>query len=82
MLKKTVLLSSLILFSIPNTFYAQGDECEECMSQVVLGVSFCGIMCVVLSAGQNRELDVFRAPKPNPAPMPQRMGTDEDKKNK
>lgn len=52
MLKKMILVSSLILLSLPNTSYAP-DECEEMMNNT--GLACCAIFgtCCMLLAGQN-----------------------------
>ncbi len=73
MLKKTVLLSSLILFSIPNTLFSNGDECAECMNQVALGTCLCISVFCIFAAEHDKSVRVFNKDKKVPAPKIQQM---------
>jgi hypothetical protein len=71
MFKKTVLLSSLILFSMPNISFSNGDECEECMIQAGgCACAFFTVLCIY-AADHNQKIQDFNRYKPVSAPKPQ-----------
>ena len=48
MLKKAFFLATLLVFSIPNISYTQGDECSECMEEAgYIACIGCVLFCCI-----------------------------------
>lgn len=78
MLKKTMILSSLILFSIPNIFCSSTEECAKCMNEAAIGTCACVTVFCILAVEQNKEMQRLHTHKSAStstvsAPKPQKM---------